>query len=52
MKLPFWEQFWPEAPREKMLSAKTVAEAVLHVVTLPENATIEEIRLGPAAGVL
>ena len=47
-----WEQFWPEAPREKMLSAETVAEAVLHVVTLPENATIEEIRLGPAAGVL
>jgi len=47
-----WDQFWPEAPREKMLSAETVAEAVLHVVTLPENATIEEIRLGPAAGVL
>src|SRR5436309_1737165 len=47
-----WEQFWPEAPREKMLSAETVARAVLHVVTLPENATIEEIRLGPAAGVL
>src|SRR5947209_14283663 len=47
-----WNQFWPEAPHEKMLSPETVAEAVVHVLTLPENATIEEIRLGPTAGVL
>ncbi len=47
-----WQQFWPDAPREKMLSTATVAEAVLHVLALPANATIEEIRLGPAAGVL
>jgi len=47
-----WDQFWPDAPRERMLSPATVAEAVVHVLTLPANATIEEIKLGPAAGVL
>jgi NAD(P)-dependent dehydrogenase (short-subunit alcohol dehydrogenase family) len=47
-----WDQFWPQAPREKMLCADTVAEAVLHAVTLPPEATIEEIRIGPTAGTL
>jgi NAD(P)-dependent dehydrogenase (short-subunit alcohol dehydrogenase family) len=47
-----WSQFWPDAPREKMISAETVAQAVLHAVSAPANATIEEIRIGPAAGVL
>ena len=47
-----WNQFWPDAPREKMISAETVAQAVLHAVSAPANATIEEIRIGPAAGVL
>jgi NAD(P)-dependent dehydrogenase (short-subunit alcohol dehydrogenase family) len=47
-----WSQFWPDAPREKMISVETVAQAVLHAVSAPANATIEEIRIGPAAGVL
>jgi NAD(P)-dependent dehydrogenase (short-subunit alcohol dehydrogenase family) len=47
-----WSQFWPDAPREKMISADTVAEAVLHAVLAPANTTIEEIRIGPTAGVL
>ena len=47
-----WDQFWPEAPKEKMLSPGTVAQAVLHAVTLPENAMIEEIKLGTITGVL
>lgn len=47
-----WSQFWHDAPREKMISAETVAQAVLHAVSAPANATIEEIRIGPAAGVL
>jgi NAD(P)-dependent dehydrogenase (short-subunit alcohol dehydrogenase family) len=47
-----WSQFWPDAPREKMVSAETVAEAVLHAVSVPANTAIEEIRIGPAAGVL
>jgi NADP-dependent 3-hydroxy acid dehydrogenase YdfG len=47
-----WSQFWPDAPREKMISAETVAQAVLHAVSAPANTAIEEIRIGPAAGVL
>jgi NAD(P)-dependent dehydrogenase (short-subunit alcohol dehydrogenase family) len=47
-----WSQFWPGAPREKMISAETVAQAVLHAVSVTANTTIEEIRIGPAAGVL
>jgi NAD(P)-dependent dehydrogenase (short-subunit alcohol dehydrogenase family) len=47
-----WSQFWPEAPREKMVSAETVAEAVLHAVSVPAATTIEEIRIGPVVGVL
>jgi NAD(P)-dependent dehydrogenase (short-subunit alcohol dehydrogenase family) len=47
-----WGQFWPGAPRKKMISAETVAQAVLHAVSVPASTTIEEIRIGPAAGVL
>jgi NAD(P)-dependent dehydrogenase (short-subunit alcohol dehydrogenase family) len=47
-----WGQFWPDAPREKMVSPQAVAEAVLHAVSAPANASIDEIRLGPASGVL
>jgi NAD(P)-dependent dehydrogenase (short-subunit alcohol dehydrogenase family) len=47
-----WGQFWPGAPRERMISAETVAQAVLHAVSAPVNTAIEEIRIGPAAGVL
>ncbi|HET9789840.1 MAG TPA: SDR family oxidoreductase [Candidatus Angelobacter sp.] len=47
-----WTQFWPDAPREKMVSPKTVAEAVLHAVAAPADTSIDEIRLGPASGVL
>ncbi len=47
-----WSQFWPDAPREKMVSAATVAEAVLYAVSAPENTSIEEIRIGPTTGVL
>jgi NAD(P)-dependent dehydrogenase (short-subunit alcohol dehydrogenase family) len=47
-----WQQFWPEAPRKKMISPETVAEAVLHAVSAPPDAAIEEIVIGPTAGVL
>ena len=47
-----WSQFWPDAPKGKMISAETVAQAVLHAVSAPANTAIEEIRIGPAAGVL
>jgi 3-oxoacyl-[acyl-carrier protein] reductase len=47
-----WSQFWPDAPREKMVSAETVAAAVLHAVSAPAETAIEEIRIGPTGGVL
>jgi NAD(P)-dependent dehydrogenase (short-subunit alcohol dehydrogenase family) len=47
-----WSQFWPGAPKEKMISAETVAQAVLHAVSAPANTAIEEIRIGPTTGVL
>jgi NAD(P)-dependent dehydrogenase (short-subunit alcohol dehydrogenase family) len=47
-----WSQFWPDAPREKMVAPRIVAEAVVHAVSAPANTSIDEIRLGPASGVL
>ena len=47
-----WQQFWADAPREKMISTETVAEAVLHAVRAPANTAIEEIRIGPTGGAL
>ena len=47
-----WQQFWPDAPRAKMISPVTVAQAVLHAVSAPPEASIEELVIGPAAGVL
>ena len=45
-----WNQFMPEAPRDKMMSPETVARAVIAAITLPENATVEELRIGPTEG--
>lgn len=47
-----WQQFWPEAPREKMISPDTVAQVILHAVSAPPEASIEELMIGPTAGVL
>jgi NAD(P)-dependent dehydrogenase (short-subunit alcohol dehydrogenase family) len=45
-----WEQFWADAPRDKMLSPIEVASAVLHVLNMPPGATIEQLQIGPASG--
>jgi NAD(P)-dependent dehydrogenase (short-subunit alcohol dehydrogenase family) len=45
-----WEQFWADAPRDKMLSPAEVARAVLHVLSLPPGAAIEQLQIGPASG--
>lgn len=47
-----WQQFWPEAPREKMVSTQDVARAVVLALTMPKNTSIDEIRIGPASGTL
>jgi 3-oxoacyl-[acyl-carrier protein] reductase len=45
-----WNQFMPEAPRDKMMSPETVARALISAIALPENVTVEELRLGPTGG--
>src|SRR5271165_2876272 len=47
-----WNQFWPDAPRKKMIDVKSVAQAVLYVVLLPANANLSELVLVPAGGAL
>lgn len=47
-----WQQFWPEAPRKKMISARAVAEAVVYAVSQPAGVAINELHIGPVAGTL
>lgn len=47
-----WDSFWPDAPRKKMMSAETVARAVVSALALPEESTVEELTIMPTAGVL
>jgi NAD(P)-dependent dehydrogenase (short-subunit alcohol dehydrogenase family) len=47
-----WEVFWPEAPRKKMMSAETVAGSVVSALIVPEQATVEEMKILPLAGTL
>ena len=47
-----WKTLWPEAPRKKMMSPETVAQAVLDAILLPPNTTVENIELLPIAGAL
>ena len=47
-----WKTLWPQAPRKKMMSAETVAQAVLDAILLPPNATVENIEILPIAGAL
>lgn len=47
-----WNQFWPDAPREKMMAPETIAAAVVNAVCLPANSSVDEIRIMPAAGKL
>ena len=47
-----WNTLWPDAPREKMMSADAVATAVVSALKLPENTTVEELKLQPSTGTL
>jgi NAD(P)-dependent dehydrogenase (short-subunit alcohol dehydrogenase family) len=47
-----WEQFWPEAPRERMLAPQSVAKMVLAALKLPEESTVSELEITPTAGEL
>src|ERR1035441_5838039 len=47
-----WQQFWPDAPRERMVDVESVAQAVLYSVLLPPNANLSEVVLAPTGGAL
>jgi NAD(P)-dependent dehydrogenase (short-subunit alcohol dehydrogenase family) len=47
-----WKTLWPKAPRRKMISPETVAQAVVHAILLPANATVETLEILPTAGTL
>ena len=47
-----WNTLWPKAPRRKMMSAETVARAVVSALLLPENTTVEKVVVMPSSGTL
>ena len=47
-----WKQFWKDAPREKMMSAESVADALVAALTLPANATVQDLVITPTGGAL
>jgi NAD(P)-dependent dehydrogenase (short-subunit alcohol dehydrogenase family) len=47
-----WNTLWADGPRRKMMSASTVAQAVVRALTLPLESTLEELRILPRAGAL
>jgi NAD(P)-dependent dehydrogenase (short-subunit alcohol dehydrogenase family) len=47
-----WKTLWPQAPRKKMISAETVAEALVSAIVLPSNATVETLEIIPTVGTL
>ncbi len=47
-----WKTLWPKAPRGKMMSAATVARAVVNALQLPPDSAIEKLVIRPAVGTL
>ena len=47
-----WDQFWPNAPRAKMLRPESVAEMLLSALLLSPTDSVTEISISPAAGPL
>jgi NAD(P)-dependent dehydrogenase (short-subunit alcohol dehydrogenase family) len=47
-----WKQFLPAAPRRRMMSPRTIAQAVVMAATQPANANVDELVITPSAGAL
>jgi NAD(P)-dependent dehydrogenase (short-subunit alcohol dehydrogenase family) len=45
-----WNTFWPTAPRDRMLTADTVAAALVNALALPSEACADELVVTPTAG--
>ena len=47
-----WDQFWPDAPRERMIAPESVASALVAALRLPADSTVEVLRIVGTAGTL
>jgi NAD(P)-dependent dehydrogenase (short-subunit alcohol dehydrogenase family) len=47
-----WNQFWPDAPRHKMMTPETIAQAVVFAAAAPEEVSVDELTIAPAGGAL
>lgn len=47
-----WDTLWPQAPRRKMMSPETVAQAVIDAILLPPEVTVENLEIVPSTGTL
>jgi NAD(P)-dependent dehydrogenase (short-subunit alcohol dehydrogenase family) len=47
-----WNTLWPTAPRKKMMSPETVAQALVTALLLPADSTVEELTIMPTTGPL
>src|SRR5208337_593236 len=47
-----WKTLWPAAPRKKMMSPESVAQALLAAILLPANTTVETLEIRPSIGTL
>ena len=47
-----WQQFWPDAPREKMVSPADVASVLIAALRVSLAGAVDEIRINPSSGVL
>ncbi len=47
-----WNTFWPQAPRKKMMSPASIAEAVVNAILLPPETTVEFLEIRPSVGTI
>jgi NAD(P)-dependent dehydrogenase (short-subunit alcohol dehydrogenase family) len=47
-----WNTLWPQAPRKKMMTPTTIAQAVVVAILLSPNATVETLEILPTVGTL
>jgi len=45
-----WDSFWPGAPRKRMMSPETIANAVVNALRLPADSSVDELVITRAAG--
>jgi NAD(P)-dependent dehydrogenase (short-subunit alcohol dehydrogenase family) len=47
-----WNQFWADAPKERMVKAGTVAQLVAHICALPPETSVDQVTIAPRRGTL